>query len=657
VQGAVERLVAELADRLRGAPAVEGVAIVLPHDGWLHVPGVAWGLDDATFARFVADAGADVEQIARPVLAVADSDGRRFAGRAALVEGPLKDRWLTWREGVVAGFYGRLADVIAARQPAWNLYVTPTTLFVAGDLASRFQPLLAGEPEDVDLLRAVAIEPGRIAAHGRIVYVAPHVHGAIDDVVERGVLHGANRSLPLLRGAARAARNGAVLVERPCELDVKPLVAQGAFSAATAEPAAVHAPAAGVGRGEPLAATCIASDIEVVFDMALMHRRVDEDDAVRRRAFESLPAAALEIVGQAPAPLVVRVRTGESGTWVSLVNVCGTACQAVLECDAVPSGVYDAVTKDALPVGPTGEVMAGLGAWEMKTIVVEGECKVVAARVVFEPGVRDRLKDRLAELHRRRAALEMPAPLAVLDNPTFDLPELGGMVPGWELLEPRRGTFGPVAGKPSAGGKGAVFASANGLATLRSNPFPPPATGRISIAMWVRIAEGSPQPPLRIAIEGVRDDREYYRFAPVGRGAGAMPLTATWAQFVLQVDDLPTRGIESLRVRLDLLGPGSVEIDDVRVFDLAFEESQRVQLSRLLAVADERFVAGDIGGCLVDVESHWPRFLEDFVAPAMPDAPASTDPATASAAGGSKPEEAAQPQRTGVMDRVRRWWQ
>jgi len=397
----------------------------------------------------------------------------------------------------------------------------------------------------------------------------------------------------------------------------------------------------------------VLSSIEVIFDAGLMHRRVDEDDAARRRAFESLPAVALGIVGQSPAPLVVRMRTGESGTWVSVVNVCGTACQAVLACDAAPSGAHDAVTKDALPVGAAGEVLVGLGPWEMKTIVVEGERTVTAARVMFEPGVQERLKERLAELHRRRTALEMPAPLAVLDNPSFDLPELGGLVPGWELLEPRRGTFSPVAGKPSAGSKAAMFASANGLATLRSNPFPPPATGRISIAMWVRTADGSQQPPLRIAIEGVQDDREYYRFAPVGRGAGAMPLTSAWSQFVLQIDDLPTRGIESLRVRLDLLGPGSVEIDDVRVFDLAFEESQRVQLSRLLAVADERFAAGDIGGCLVDVDGHWPRFLERFVPPVAAAAP---DPA-ATGAGGLGTDESAQPQRTGVMDRVRRWWQ
>ena len=49
VQGVVERLVKELAGRIDAATAVDGIAIMLPHDGWLHLPGTAWGLDDATF--------------------------------------------------------------------------------------------------------------------------------------------------------------------------------------------------------------------------------------------------------------------------------------------------------------------------------------------------------------------------------------------------------------------------------------------------------------------------------------------------------------------------------------------------------------------------------------------------------------------------------
>ena len=650
VQAAVESIVGELADRLRPSPAVEGVAVVLPHDGWLHLPGVAWGLDDATFARFVAEAGGDAAVVAKPVLGVADS--RRFSGRSALVEGPLREHWLRWREGVIASFHGRLAAAVAARNKDWKLYVAPTTLFVAGELAARFRPSLSSEPQDADVLRAVGLDPGRITAHDGIVYVSPQVHGAADDAVERGVLQAANRSLPLLRGAAQAARRAAVFVERPVELNVRPVLPHASFAASTAEPVEVMAAAGGSAARRPMAESFVASDIEAIFDMGLVRRSVEEDDLRGQRAIESLPAAALEAVADAPAPLVVRARSGEAGTWVSVTNVCGSACRAAIQCDGRPTGVVDVAAKAALPLGPSGECQVGLAPWETKTLVVEGDRRVVAARVSFDPEVQQGLERLLAGLHGRRSKLEMAVPMAALDNPGFELPDLGGVIPGWELLEPQRGSLALVAGRPAAGAKGARFSSVNGLATLRSNPFQPPATGRISVAVWMRVAEGGPQPPLRIAIEGVQDDREYYRFAAVGRGDGSMPLSPAWSQFVLQVDDLPTRGLETLRVRLDLLGPGTVEIDDVRVFDLAFDESQRVQLSRLIAVADQRLKAGDCGGCLVELDGFWPRFLVGFVPPGDPEIAGQ-----APAAGNVTDPGSQQPARAGMIDRVRRWWQ
>jgi hypothetical protein len=236
VQDVVERLVSELADRTSSSAAVDGIAILLSHDGWLHVPGVAWALDDTTFGRFIAAAGQEAAVLAGPVLPGVDPNGRRFEGRAALVEGPLREQWLTWREGEVAAFYGRLADAVAARKKSWSLYVTPTTLFVEGELAARFRPTLLVNPPDADVMRSIALDTGRITAHDRIVYVSPHVHAAADDVVERGVVQQANQSLTLLRGAAQAARRGAVFVEQPLDLDLKPFLPHSPFVAAKAGP-------------------------------------------------------------------------------------------------------------------------------------------------------------------------------------------------------------------------------------------------------------------------------------------------------------------------------------------------------------------------------------------------------------------------------------
>ena len=646
VQAVVQGIVVDLVERLRKSPAVDGIAIVLPHDGWLHCPGVAAALDDATFARFVAAFGAELEPLARPALGTGDPG--RFAARAALVEGPLREPWLAWREAEVAAFHGRLAEIVAAGRPAWSLHVIPTTLFVAGRFAERFRPHLAADPRDTDVLREAGLAPARITAHGRIVYVAPFVHAAGDDVGERGVAHQANRSAALVGGAAGASRAGVLLLEQPRSVDLRDPVKHASFAAKPAEPVAIATPPGGADVRRALAESLIAVDPEVVFDAGLLHACIAEDDARSRQAIGLLSPERMD-KAPAPAPLVVRVCAGEAGLWVSLVNGCGTPCQAAIVAGTAPTAVADAVTKAAIPLGPAGEIVVPLGPWEVRTMLLEGTERIAMVRAVYDARVMEAVPAVLADLQARRAALETPAPLAVLDNPSFDLPALDGLVPGWELVEPGRGSLRPVSGKPSAGGAGLAFSSDNGLATLRSNPFAAPDTGRISVAVWMRAGATDLRPPLRVAVEGVQDDREFYRYAAVGAGPGAMPLSAAWSQFVLQIDDLPTRGLDSLRVRLDLLGPGAVEIDDVRVFDLAFDESQRVRLSKILAAAEQRWAAGDAGGCLAELDGPWPRFLRTHVS-AVPAAVAAGAPQPAVGSGSA-------PARSGVIDRVRRWWQ
>jgi len=602
VQQAVEELVGELADRLRGHAAVDGVAVLLSHEGWLHLPGVAWGLDDATFTRFVAAAG-----IAAPAAGPA-----RFAERARLVEGPLREAWLDWRSREVAGFFGRLAALVSAADPRRSLYVTPTTLFAHGELSSRFRPVLAAAEADGDVWREIGLEPARLTAHERIVLLSPHVHATTDGLVEQGTVDNANQSLGLARSIAAAARRGVVAVEIPGAVSVREVVPHGPFGSAAVEgPVAVHAVRTGPAQSRALAESFVAADAEAIFDMSLVYAQPTLEAVVARRAFAALPKAPLTLLDPLPAPLVVRAGPGVAGAAVVAVNASGVPVRAVLKLSGGPAVVADAADGARLPVrdGQGQAVEVALGPWGVRSLAMDASLAVESARVEFDEPARRWVADRLADLRRQRAAVDAPGASDVLDNPAFDLPEANGAITGWELLEPRRGSLRIVADTRPGGGKALAFSSRNGLSTLRSNPFPPPATGRISVAMWLRLEAGDPQPPLRIALEGVEHDREFYRFASVGGLAGGKPLGPDWSQFVLQIDDLPSAGLESLRVRLDLLGPGAVQIDDVAVFDLAFDEAQRAQLSRMIATLEQRFAADDLGSCAIALDSYWPRFL------------------------------------------------
>ncbi|MFM9025122.1 MAG: hypothetical protein ACKON7_07245, partial [Planctomycetaceae bacterium] len=638
VQRAVEDVVAELCGRLRGAGCVDGVALVLPHDGWLHLPGVAWGLDDATFARFRAAAG------------VAEPDGTedRFAARAALVEGPLRARWLDWRSAEVARFHGRLADVIAAHDDRWSLFIVPTTLCVEGPLAGRLRPSLVAIPGGEATLREAGLDAVRSTAHRRIVFVAPHVHGG-DGAASRGLVAAGNAVAA--RAVVPAARRGVVVVEQGRPLDIRSMVPHGPFgSAPAAGPVRVFTAATGADACRPFAEAFAAADAEVVFD-ARLGLALPASRAVDRAAIEALPAMPLAPMADLPVPLAVRTGRGDA-TWVHVVNPAPAAVRAEVALAGVPGDVMDMASGAALDA-LDGRVAVDLPPWGMRALRIGGEATVSGARLDYDPALAADVAARVADLARRREALEQPVPLDVLDNPGF---ELGGAAaaaqpaaapPGWEIVEARRGKIS-LAARGDDAGRAASFTSVTGLSTLRSNPFPPPASGRVSVAARLRIRAGDQQPPLRMSLEGVREDREYYRFAAVGGLTGGRPLTSEWQQFVLQVDDLPDAGLESLRVRFDLLGPGTVEIDDVRVFDLAFTEPERVKLSRQISALQAAVEAGDVGACIVALDGHWPRFLETHVPVAA------APPPPEAAAKSPAPRPAA---RTGVLDRMWRMWQ
>ena len=213
--------------------------------------------------------------------------------------------------------------------------------------------------------------------------------------------------------------------------------------------------------------------------------------------------------------------------------------------------------------------------------------------------------------------LRNPPLLKVLENPGFQSkPSPADPVPGWAVSK-RLGvsittdtTQGHVtdpcdAGDPSRRSRCRI-SSDGPIACLVSQPFAPPATGRITMSVWLRVADASRQPNLRLAVEGNRPwygpGPHYYRYAvigqPPGPGQEGKPIATTWGQYIVQFDDLPLDGLSQMRVRFDLMGAGEVWADDVQLFDLAFNESELRALYKLLTLADLNLQNGQVGDCL-----------------------------------------------------------
>ncbi len=114
--------------------------------------------------------------------------------------------------------------------------------------------------------------------------------------------------------------------------------------------------------------------------------------------------------------------------------------------------------------------------------------------------------------------------------------------------------------------------------------------------------------------------------------------------------DLPGETTTSLRLRLELIGSGAVWIDDIELTDLDFTDTERLELSKVITLAEFKRKNEEYGECLRVLEGYWPRFLMDNVPLTQPLAtrpPAAVDPIAPT-------ETEARP---GVIDRLRRVWQ
>ena len=233
-----------------------------------------------------------------------------------------------------------------------------------------------------------------------------------------------------------------------------------------------------------------------------------------------------------------------------------------------------------------------------------------------------------------------------------------GQIPGWTLSE-HDGASATLATEEPREGKQSLRLSNKTMSkqqviTLRSTPFPTPATGRLSVSLWLRVSDPKQQPTLQLALEGHSDDGLYYRVANVaGAGTAAEPIPKNWSRYIFPVDDLPAEGLSELRVRFDLTGPGEVWIDDVKLSDLAFEHKECIELTKLIALADLKLKGKQLADCTQLLDGYWPHFLLAHVA--LTETPALVAERPASR---ERSAERAEPaKKSGRWDQMRDYWQ
>jgi hypothetical protein len=532
----------------------------------------------------------------------------------------------------LAKFYRRCSDELATIRPGSRLYLAGAGAISGPDLDRQLRPTLPRRNTIASALLRVGIDVRLYRDVGeRIVLLRPERITSDESLAARAADLEIGQ-MPDVDGCFQGiSAPGSLFYHCPREVHIESFDRKSPFKQTYSLLISQASPSAEQNRRR-FVHSLATLDSQILVDGGWV-LPMGQEAAVRdlAAAYRALPAIRFEPVGngeppETPQPVVFRSGTHGNRTYLYAVNDTPFRATAHLHIEASPTCRIEEIS-GSRKIEPLQPDATSGHSWEVSlepydlvaVQLSEPNVQCSAPRVTWPEAVESALSLQIRRLGARAAALRSPPPLDVLGNPGFESPgSAKAPIPQWIVVgESKTGV--QLDNSEAHEGRQSVKMSGNGpVACLVSQPLAVPATGRLTVSVWLRVADAARQPPLRLAIEGKLHGRDYYRFGPVGlppNGSQPIdPIRAEWGQYVFQVDDLPLEGLTSLRARFDLMGPGEVWVDDVQIFSLAFSRPEMLELSKLIALANVKLQNGQVGDCVRLLDGYWPRFLEENVA-------------------------------------------
>jgi hypothetical protein len=366
--------------------------------------------------------------------------------------------------------------------------------------------------------------------------------------------------------------------------------------------------------------------------------------------YRQLPAARFATLPDCPQPTTIRTLHTPGRSYAYVVNDSVWDVRVQMRIDAPPGCALEELGAKHHSTLNGGVWSVELAPFDLAAVrFAAGDVRLSAPEVALEARARPALEAAILDLRNRRAALDNPPVLTGLNNAGFEAPLRGALIPGWTVNG--AGQANIVTNDVYSGRQALRLTGAGPMVSLRSDPLPAIETGRLAVSLWMKVLDASAQPRLRLVLEGLLDGRPFYRTAPLGAWPGAVPIPAAWKQFIFAVDDLPADHVSQLRFRIDLEGTNDVLVDDVQLFDLVFNDAEKIHLNKIIALAEFQLNSGQLGDCLDELGGYWPRLLRAHVP--VPPPPIVNVPPTAAPA---NKQPAGPPAKPGMVDRIKDIW-
>ncbi|MGW8256079.1 MAG: family 10 glycosylhydrolase [Thermoguttaceae bacterium] len=664
VQEAMLNVLAEVAERYAQHPSFAGIGVQLSHNGYAQLPDAAWGMDDLTIKRFTQQTGVNVP-----------GQGRgRFAKRAAfLTQENNRQVWLEWRAKELKKFYAKAQKLLGSLRTDSRLFLSGTKMIGGVEVENELKPSLSRQTTMANLLLQLGFDAQDYRGEDRIVLLRPEYLIPSDNLAEKALQLQLSQLPDVDRYFQAQASPGSLFFHLPREMRIPSFDRKSPIKLSSTTLFSQPSPSGAENRRR-FAHSLAALDVQTMFDGGWM-LPMGQEDSTRKLAvaYRSLPAIRFQQVDDCRSssqPVVFRVGHYGNRTYLYAVNDAPFGVAARVNLNTQANCTMEELSGlrkvNPLKTDANGQLYweVNLDAYDMAAVCLnEPNIQASMPQVTLPKHVAATLASEIILLGARTAALRSPRPLKLLENADFEK-ALGSdkTISNWSAKQ-SAGASIEIDRSMARSGKQSLHISSNGpTACLESQAFAAPRTGRLSMSVWLRVADPQRQPMLRLAFEGKLYGRDYFPYAPVGRmpdgRSSSVPLGTQWTQYIFQVDDLPLEGVSSLRARFDLSGPGEVWIDDVQFFDLAFSGPEIVELSKIITLADVKLQNGQLNDCLQLLGGYWPRFLEEHVSLPSDEEPSKKNKSELADQPASKPTESDShggqtSNRTGFFGRIK----
>lgn len=611
VRAAMSRRVADAIALRKARPALAGLLVRLGQGSTL-LGEPNTGLDDATFARFVAENFGP--EASRQMPGLGTTDPQRFAARAKYLAGPGRMPWLTWRSRGIASLYTELAETARRTAPGAILAVATPALDDGPSGAEARRVDLAGLPPNqawravgLDLeswptgegapvvLRGICLSADDLAHD---LATSPELDAAVAARAGRGLLVGLDGPADPHTPANRAhpAR------PRPAGDTGLRLAAVPLGDGSGGDELMGHAVAALDARWVLLGTAAVTGFEERVRGFARVFRALPATPQARpipeRQPFgvalRSLPAARatyLSLANDTPYPVRIETLLGAGG---ATVDDLGRGLRLAPERVA---GGKSRLVLDLLPFGVAAIRVGAEGVDATPVTPYPSEAVLTGMHARYEE-----LSAQLSRLNRGPAA-----GLAGPVNPGFEpsstpLVQLtagrSATVPaGWQVAG--MGATAELDHAEPHEGRGSLRLETEAAgASVVCDDFAARGQSALTVQAWFRASQ--PDTKIRVWIEGDGKAQPYRRWSELTVGP-------EWSARAVRGSDLPSEGLDAARIRFELIGPGRLWLDDVKVSGEVASESERQNARRVLLAAMHAYREKRYADFARLAGSHWTR--------------------------------------------------